>query len=86
MIRTQIYIPEPIHQAAKILARQKEEYLAELLRRLIIRGLVDEKRKMTIKSLASLTRLNITGGPKDLSKNLDKYIYKNEQSWRLFWG
>ncbi|MFA5995832.1 MAG: hypothetical protein WCW27_02730 [Patescibacteria group bacterium] len=28
-------------------------------------------------TLLALSKMNITGGPKDLSQNLDKYLYKN---------
>lgn len=76
MIRTQIYVPEPVHQAAKIIAQRQKKSLAELLRRFIIEGLQKEKKKLKPKSLASLTKLNITGGPKDLSSKMDKYLYQ----------
>ena len=76
MLRTQIYIPEPIHQAAKTLARSQNESLAKLLRRLIVAGLKEEKAKIKPKNLSSLIGLNITGGPKDLSSKIDKYLYQ----------
>ena len=76
MIRTQIYIPEPVHQTAKMLAQYRDESLAELLRRYIVYGIKKEKKKIKNKSLDSLVKLNITGGPKDLSSNMDKYLYK----------
>lgn len=75
MLRTQIYIPEPIHQTAKYLAQVQNESLASLLRRLITEGIKEEKKKISPKSLSPLTKLNIKGGPKDLSANLDKYLY-----------
>ena len=76
MLRTQIYIPERIHETAKMVAKSQNEPLAELLRRLIIKGLKEERGKIKAKSLASLARLNISGGPKDLSANFDKYLYQ----------
>lgn len=76
MIRTQIYIPEELHQKAKIIAKRKEESLAKLLRHLIAKGVIEEKKRLKPKSLSSLTKLNITGGPKDLSSNMDKYLYQ----------
>lgn len=75
MLRTQIYIPESIHQQAKNLADQLDQTLAELLRRLIITGLEEEKKKIKPKSLDSLSKLNLKGGPKDLSGKLDEYLY-----------
>lgn len=75
MKRTQIYIPETVHQVAKVLASKREEALAELLRRIIVQGIAAEKRKIKAKSLTPLAKLNITGGPKDLSAKMDKYLY-----------
>lgn len=75
MIRTQIYIPEDLHREAKMIAKRREESLAELIRRMVCVGVREEKKKMQRKSLASLTKLGITAGPRDLSRNLDKYLY-----------
>jgi len=75
MIRTQIYIPEHLHKTAKNIAEKKNEALAKLLRRLIARGIEEEKKSTKSKPLSSLANLNITGGPKNLSRNMDKYLY-----------
>lgn len=75
MIRTQIYIPESVHQIAKAIAQKKDESLAKLLRELIVRGLTEEKKRLKKKSLSTLAGLNISGGPKDLSTNMDSYLY-----------
>lgn len=76
MIRTQIYIPETVHQAARLLARKKNKSLAEIIREFIMRGLKQEKIQNNSKSLDALTKLNITGGPKNLSSQMDKYLYQ----------
>ncbi|MBU1000037.1 hypothetical protein KKE78_01390 [Patescibacteria group bacterium] len=76
MFRTQIYIPETTHQQAKRLAGQLNQTLTELLRRLIITGLEEEKKKVKPKKLSSLAKLNIKSGPKDLSSKLDFYLYR----------
>lgn len=75
MVRTQIYIPEILHQTAKSLAERKNESLAKLLRTFIARGVEEEKKKVKPKILSSLARLNITGGPKDLSSNMNAHLY-----------
>lgn len=76
MIRTQIYIPEEVHYMAKIIAKTKEEPLARVLRNYIAKGIKEEKKKLKPKPLASLAKLNITKGPKNLSRNMDKYLYQ----------
>lgn len=75
MIRTQIYIPETLHSQVKLLASKQKKPLAEILRDFIKQGMV-KKQNTGAKSLQALTKLKITGGPKDLSKNLDKYLYQ----------
>ena len=75
MIRTQIYIPSHLHQEAKNIAQRKNESLAKLLRELIASGLIKEKTKLQTKSLSSLEGLNISGGLKDISRHMDKYLY-----------
>lgn len=77
MIRTQIYIPEDIHQATKFLAQEQRKSMAELLRSFITVGIIEEKKKKSKqRPLSSLAKLGIKGGPKDLSKNIDKYLYQ----------
>ncbi|MDP3954968.1 MAG: hypothetical protein Q8Q15_01215 [bacterium] len=74
MMRTQIYIPDTLHQTAKNIAKRKEESLASLLRRFIAKGVKEEEDKIKPKSLTSLAKLNITEGHKNLSSNMDKYL------------
>lgn len=76
MIRTQIYIPDELHQAAKTIAKKHKTPLAQVLRGFIFAGVKEEKRKLKSKPLASLAKLNITEGPRDLSSNMDKYLYQ----------
>ena len=75
MIRTQIYIPETLHSQVKLLASKQKKPVAEILRNFIKQGMI-QKQNTGTKSLQALIKLKITGGPKDLSKNLDKYLYQ----------
>lgn len=76
MIRTQIYIPTTTHQQLKHLAKQRTKPMADVVREFIDSGLQkvaqDQSGK---KTLEALSQLHLTGGPKDLSQNLDKYLY-----------
>lgn len=74
MIRTQIYIPETLHERAKLIAKSKKKSLANIYREFIARG-VESNRQQTRNSLDSLIRLGFRGGPKDLSRNIDHYLY-----------
>ncbi|MCJ7739848.1 hypothetical protein MUP32_00840 [Candidatus Microgenomates bacterium] len=77
MIRTQIYIPEDTHTQLLQLAKAKSSSMAEITREFIEEGLKKEKNadNTGIKTLQALSNLNLKGGPKDLSKNLDHYLY-----------
>ena len=77
MIRTQIYIPENMHSRVKLLANKEKKTLAGVLRDFIQQGL-DGKTQSKRNSLERLIKLKITGGPKDLSQNMDKYLF---QEW-----
>jgi len=75
MFRTQLYLPEKVHHSAKLLAKSRGLSLAELLRTCIERGVTEERLRLAKKPLSSLAKLNITGGPKDLSARMDDYLY-----------
>ncbi|MBI2018801.1 hypothetical protein HYS96_03815 [Candidatus Daviesbacteria bacterium] len=75
MIRTQIYIPETLHERAKNVAKSKKQSLANLYRGFIAGGLQAVEKKRRGNSLDSLIKLNLKGGPKDLSTNIDHYLY-----------
>ena len=51
MIRTQVYIPEELHQAAKTIAGRGKEPMAEVLRRFIVKGVREEAAGLKQKPL-----------------------------------
>ena len=73
MVRAQIYIPETMHERAKLLAKNKKRSIAHLYRTFIASGLKTSENRG--RDLTALAKLNIKGGPKNLSRDLDKYIY-----------
>lgn len=75
MFRTQIYLPEELHQLAKLEAKKEHESLAEFIRRCLEKGIKEKKSQVPLKHISALSELGITGGPRDLSKNMDKYLY-----------
>lgn len=77
MIRTQIYLPEDIHYQLIQLAKAKSTSMAEVTRNFIEKGLktfkdVDTSGKTVMRKLLNM---KIKGGPRDLSTNLDHYLY-----------
>ena len=77
MIRTQIYLDEDIHKDLNILAKKGKESMAKIARDILQEGI--QKRKSLDKSgkevLKKLLEMKVRGGPKDLSADLDHYMY-----------
>lgn len=77
MIRTQVYIPQPLHHQLISLAKKRGESMARIVRNFLEKGLhecvsKDLSGKETIEKILSM---KVTGGPKDLSQKLDHYLY-----------
>ena len=77
MIRTQIYVPREIHNQLTRLARSKHEPMAKIVRQFIKDGLrrVRAKDLSGKQALQRIANLRLKGGPRDLSRNLDHYLY-----------
>lgn len=73
MIRTQIYLPPDLHQELMALARSKNTSLSDLLR-IGAKKVIKEKRgkNQSWKVMEKMAKYN-SRGPKDLSKNHNKY-------------
>ena len=76
MRRTQIYLHDDQHKTLTALVKKKNKPMGELIRDFIDNGLkeknVDKSGKNAIQKLIDIAA---TKGPKDLSKNLDHYLY-----------
>ncbi|MFB6226067.1 MAG: ribbon-helix-helix protein, CopG family [Candidatus Paceibacteria bacterium] len=78
MKRTQLYIPENLHKKIKAEAKEEGRSMSDLMREFIAEGLEHKKKQKKQVDLTDLANLNLSGGPKDLSKNMDSYIYDSE--------
>jgi len=80
MIRTQIYLPQPLYATIKLRARAKGEPASQLIRDLLEQGLQDQQAAKLVpeQSWADVAKeLNIRG-PKDLSRRIDDYLYGDD--------
>lgn len=76
MLRTQIYLPEDCHSELTDLAQKAGVPMSEIIRKMLKVELKEKDKYLTKgNSLASLAKLKITGGPKDLSAKFDSYLY-----------
>lgn len=81
MIRTQIYLDDAIHKDLTLLAKQEKESMAKIARDILKEGVakrkgLDTSGKEVLKRLLSI---QATGGPADLSGNLDHYLYGGQK-------
>ena len=74
MQRTQVYLPEELRQQLKIIARREKKPAAELIRELLADGIESKHTETVGEALAKLASIKAKG-PRDLSTNLDKYLY-----------
>ena len=78
MIQKQIFLPEDlnrqIHERVKQLKQPEEQVITELIEK----GLQTTKPMSLGESLRQLANLGIKG-PKDLSRNIDKYLYEEDE-------
>ena len=77
MIRTQIYLDEHVHKDLVILAKQQKESMAKIARDILKEGIAKKRRIDTSgkEVLKKLLAMKVSGGPSDLSENLDHYLY-----------
>lgn len=77
MIRTQIYLDNDIHRDLTVLAKHEKESMAKIARDILREGLAKRKRidKSGKEVLKKLLSIQATGGPLDLSANIDYYLY-----------
>jgi len=76
MLRTQIYLPEEYHSQLIDLASQLNIPMAEVIRMILKNGLMKKGEILSPgNDLWKLADLKIKGGPKDLSKKFDFYLY-----------
>jgi len=77
MVRTQLYLPQ--YKQIVQLAQQEAKPMAEIVRSFIQEGLTNTNTKVDRSgkaTLLALSKMKMTGGPKDLSQNLDQYLYQ----------
>jgi len=77
MQRTQMYLDDKLRKDLIALAKREDTSMAKIARDILKEG-VKRKKKIDTSGIAvmeNLMNLNLKGGPKDLSKNIDHYLY-----------
>ena len=84
MLKTYLYIPEQLDKKIKITAEAQNKSKAEIIRQALEKGITNVAQQGTI-SAQALLRIAEVGkkykprGPKDLSANLDDYLWGIKQ-------
>jgi len=83
MLKTYLYLPDTLDAKVNLVAKTQKLSKADVMRRSIENGLnsVYEKKEDSTNSLfmlAELAKKYKAIGPKDLSSNLDKYLWELE--------
>ena len=74
-MRTQLYLPEELVLELKFLAQELNTSVSETIRRTISKGIPKVKKKKS-RGLDNIVGMIKTDkAPKDLSENLDKYLF-----------
>ena len=84
MLKTYLYLPEKLNKKVEAVAEAENKSKAEVLRNSIESGLdnVYHQKKDSTRSLfmlADLAKRYKASGPKDLSSNLDKYLWQDDE-------
>lgn len=78
MIRTQIYLPDEMASELKLLAQQLNTSMSETIRMALTKAIPQIKKKK-IKNIGALDAIidlaKTDYAPKDLSENIDEYLY-----------
>ncbi len=72
-----MYLDDKLRKDLIALAKREDTSMAKIARDILKEG-VKRKKKIDTSGIAvmeNLMNLNLKGGPKDLSKNIDHYLY-----------
>lgn len=79
MIRTQMYLPKELYQSVSLVAKREKKTKAEVIRKALEEGLKKTSRTKNagdvLLEIARVAEKLNAKGPKDLSQNIDKYLY-----------
>lgn len=79
MIRTQVFLTEQQYRLIYQMAETEKKPAAQMVRELLDSGLQQKKHVSGKDALLQLVKIGKNArasGPKDLSKNLDRYLYE----------
>ena len=80
MIRTQVYLPRDLYRNIDLIAKREKKAKAQVIRDTLEEGLKKGKAQKrdghVLLEIAAMAKKYNWKGPKDLSTNIDKYLYE----------
>ena len=76
MIRKQVYLSEDLDYAVKLRAKKQNKPEAQVLRDLLQKGIAADNPQNAGDTLLAIAKSAVRGAPRDLSQNIDKYLYE----------
>lgn len=76
MIRTQVYLPKQLYQTIDFVAKTEKKPKAQVIREALDIQM-QKKKGNSGDALLRLAKNPIKGLPRDLSENIDKYLYED---------
>lgn len=80
MIRTQVYLPKDLYRNIDLIAKREKKAKAQVIRDTLVEGLKKGKTHKAaghvLLEIAAMAKKHNWRGPKDLSTNIDKYLYE----------
>lgn len=78
MIRTQIYLPKELYQAIYLVSKKEKKPKAQVIREVLEKDMSKKQENVgsTLLEIAAMAKKYKWKGPRDLSKNIDKYLYE----------
>ncbi len=77
MQRTQMYLDDKLRRDLNALAKKEKKSMAQVARDILKEGVEKKKNIDTsgMQVMIALSKMRLKGGPRDLSKNIDHYLY-----------
>lgn len=80
MIRTQVYLPKQLYRSIDMVAKREKKPKAQVIRDVLEKGVIKEMKKRnagrTLLEIAAMAKKYKWRGPRDLSANIDMYLYE----------
>ena len=78
MIRTQVYLPKDLYRNIDLIAKREKKAKAKIIREALEKSLAQKQGNAgdALLRIAKLAKKLNAKGPKDLSANIDKYLYE----------